>query len=166
MTSTYSTVLAQDPWPSTKLEREVIGFSNLDITATMFRDWMLPPEMFRDEPDQLPSSSSSDVLRLCRILASAEILARVWASGAEERDLAWAGEAAAHYLNMSPEDFVQVVGQLRSGIESREAFTAVAPPEQVDVRNLEEQACDRLKIAVSRTASGSRVADMLRAAQD
>ncbi|MFV2039678.1 MAG: HDOD domain-containing protein [Acidimicrobiales bacterium] len=169
LTSTYSTILKENPWPPTKLERERIGFSNLDLSSAMFRNWALPAEIsepiaYRDEPDKIPAGSSSDILRLCRILASAEILARVWATGAAQRDLNWAGAAAAHYLHMPPDDFVTVVGELRTSIESREAFETVAPPSVVNVSNIEQRACEQLKEAVSRSSGGSRVADMLRAA--
>lgn len=169
MTSTYSGLLTEDPWPPPALERERLGFSNLDITSALFRSWDLPedivePIAHRDRPDQLPAGSSSDVLRLTRILAPAEILARVWSTGAARQDLDWAGDAAAHYLNMAPETFAAIVDNLRQRIASREAFTTVCPPSAVDVRSIEEKACERLKEAVARSSTGSRVADLLRAA--
>lgn len=169
LTSVYKTLLAEDIWPSTQLERERLGFSNLDITSALFRSWNLPDEIvlpigYRDNPAELPDGVSSDVIRLSRVLAPAEILARVWATGGAERDLDWAGQAAAHYLHMEPDVFVGVVEELREGMENHQTFRAVGPPSAVDVRSIEEKACERLKTAVSRSSTGSRVADMLRAA--
>jgi HD-like signal output (HDOD) protein len=169
LTSVYKTLLVDDPWPSPHLERARLGFSNLDISSALFRSWDLPPEIVepiahRDAPEQLPADASTDVIRLCRVLAPAEILARVWASGAKDNDLDWAGDAAAHYLEMPPEMFVDVVDELRTKVETSEAFRAVSPPASVNVKNLEQETCDRLKTAVSRSATGSRVAQLLRQA--
>lgn len=169
MTSVYKTILADDPWPSPADERAQLGFSNLDLSAALFTSWSLPedivgPIAHREFPDHIPEGNSATVVRQCRILATAEVLAGVWASGAAERDLNWAGGAAAHYLDLSPDAFVGVVEELRSKIESHEAFATVAPPAAVSVASIEERACAQLKQAVARSSTGSRVADMLRAA--
>lgn len=170
MTSVYKTVLEKDRWPSTQLERESLGFSNLEISSTLFRNWSLPDEIvepiaFRDDAENLPSGLNADTFRLTRILAAAESLAQAWAGGTEGRGLRWAGDAAMHYLNVPAEQFVEIVEEIREKVESRSAFASVSPPSNVDVRSIEQQACERLKEAVSRSSSGSRVADLLRAAQ-
>ncbi len=167
LTSVYNTLLVDEPWPSTKLEQDRLGFSNLDLTAALFRSWELPSEIvepiaFRDAPDALPAEASTDVIRLARVLAPAEILARVWATGAERQSLDWAGDAAAHYLNIPPKVFAGVVEELQEEVESRRAFEAVGPPADVDVSSIEEQATERLKTAVARSTKGSRVASLLR----
>jgi HD-like signal output (HDOD) protein len=170
LTSVYKTLLVEDPWPSTRHERDRLGFSNLDISGALFRSWNLPSEIaepiaHRDTPEALPKDAGSDIIRLTRVLAPAEILARVWASGAAGQDLNWAGDAAAHYLHMPPETFVEVVDELRRKVESHEVFRAVSPPKEVNVRSLETEASERLKTAVARSSTGSRVAELLRAAR-
>ncbi len=169
LTSTYKTVTARESWPSTRLEREILGFSNLDLSSAMYTEWHLPsdivdPIAYRDNPSELPDDASTDVIRLCRILAASEILAGVWASGAERRSLNWASDAAWHYLHLPAEDFVGIVDELKYRIEREGAFQTVSPPSAVNVKSLEEQATERLKEAVGRSTSGSRVAEMLRAA--
>lgn len=167
LTSVYNTLLVDEPWPTAQLERERLGFSNLDLTSALFRSWELPDEIvepiaYRDAPQDLPNGASSDVIRLARVLAPAEILARVWATGAERQNLDWAGDAAAHYLNMERDVFASCVDELRQSAENNELFEAVAPSGNVDVASIEQEACDRLKTAVSRSSSGSKLANLLR----
>lgn len=169
LTSVYKTILVGNPWPSPADERAQLGFSNLDLSAALFNSWSLPEEIvgpiaYREFPDHLPDGTSPTVSRQCRILATAEVLAGVWASGAAERDLDWASGAAAHYLQLSPDAFVGVVEELRHKVESHEAFATVSPPAEVSVASIEQRACEQLKTAVARSSTGSRVADMLRAA--
>ena len=170
LTSTYKTVLVDAPWPSTDLERERLGFSNTDVTAALLSSWSLPDEIVmpiahRDRPDLLPTGSSSNVIRLCRILAAASILATEWSAGENSRGLSWAGDAASHYLKMSPDVFAGIVEELRSRVEDMSLFVDASPPGQVDSRRLATEASERLKESLARSRSESKLTQLLRAAE-
>jgi HD-like signal output (HDOD) protein len=170
LTSTYKTVLNEAPWPSTQLERERIGFSNTDVTAALLTSWNLPNEIVlpiahRDQPEQLPSDSAPDVIRLCRILAAASILANEWSAGDEARGMSWAGDAASHYLKMTPDTFAGVVENLRARVEDMSLFVDASPPGQVDSRRMATEASERLKESLARSRSESRLTQLLRAAE-
>lgn len=169
LTSTYKTVLLDDPWPSTRLERERLGFSNTDVTAALLGSWNLPddivvPIAYRDQPEALPAGSTTEVIRLCRILAAATIFSNEWAAGADSKGLAYAGDAAAHYLRMSPDVFARIVEALRVRVEDMSLFVAASPPTEVDARWLATEASERLKEAVGRSRSGSRLTELLKRA--
>lgn len=170
LTSTYKTVLLDDPWPSVELERERLGFANTYVTAALLGSWNLPDEIvlpiaYRDRPDQLPPGSSSDVIRLGRILAAASILSREWADGSGSRGIAWAGDAAAHYLRMPPEVFARIIGELRGRVDDMSLFVDASPPAEVNARRLATEASERLKESVALSRAGSRLTELLRAAE-
>jgi len=170
LTSTYKTVLTEAPWPSTRLERERLGFANTDVTAALLASWNLPDEIVlpithRDHPEHLPGDSSPDVIRLCRILAASSILATEWSAGENGRGLSWAGDAASHYLKMSPDVFAGVVENLRARVEDMSLFVDASPPGQVDSRRMATEASDRLKESLARSRSESRLTQLLRGAE-
>ncbi len=123
------------------------------------------PIAHRDRPDQLPTGSSSNVIRLCRILAAASILANEWSAGDTSRGLSWAGDAASHYLKLTPDVFAGIVEELRSRVEDMSLFVDASPPGQVDSRRLATEASERLKESLARSRSESRLTQLLRAAE-
>lgn len=168
LTDQYKPVLALAPWPSLALEREHLGFTNLDVTSGLLHKWQLPDELtlpiaYRDYPEDLPEGTSREAVRICRILATARVLAVVWAEGADETSLRWATDGAAHYLRMTPETFQQVLEQLQAEVdEGVGGFTDVTPPPLVDKAELQRRAQEQLSRVIATGRTTSRLASMLK----
>ena len=167
MTTIYQGVLATEAWPTPATERSMLGFSNVDVATLLFERWHLPDEIsmpiaYRDAPHELPDDASSDVIRLCRFLASAQVLADAWVSGGSTTQLDYAAGAANHYLGMSTDQFAAVVEALSADVDSHRIFSNAAPPAEVNRRRVEDRARDQLREAVSRSSSSSRLTTLLR----
>jgi len=70
----YSDVVRQSgtAWPTSDVEREVLGFSGEDVTAALFKSWSIPALIAtalgcRRAPETLPKGSSAQTLELCNI---------------------------------------------------------------------------------------------------